>query len=303
MSKNILIIKGGFSDEAEVSRKTAASVEKALELKGYNTILIEPNINFFSFLLNNKKNIDIIFNALHGKWGEDGKIQGIFEYLKIPYTHSGVTSSAIGMNKFLSKSIFFQNKISSPKGQIICKKHLIKKEPIERPFIIKPIDEGSSFGIHVIKKETNLENIIVKDNLTKYLIEEYITGTDLTVAVLDGKAVGLLEVISKNDIYGYDDKYNSSETKYIHPKNLDKKLENQILTDAEKSFDLLGCKGIARVDFRLDKEDKKNKAYMLEINTQPGLTNSSLFPKIAKNAGIEFPELIEWIINDAGLNR
>ena len=303
MSKNVLIVKGGFSDEAEISRKSACSVEKALKLKGHKTMLIEPSQDFISFLLRNKNNIDVIFNSLHGSWGEDGKIQGIFEYLKIPYTHSGVTSSALGMNKVFSKSIFIQNNIASPKGKIISKNILLNDEHIKRPFIIKPVDEGSSFGVHLVKKDTNLNSLIIKDNLKKYLLEEYIPGTDITVAIMNGKAIGFIEVTTKNEIYGYDDKYNSTETKYLQPENLDKNIENLLLANAEKSFDLLDCKGIARVDFRFNKEDKNNKLYMLEINTQPGLTDTSLFPKIAINAGIDFPDLIEWIVKDAGVNR
>ncbi len=302
MTKNILIVKGGEYAEAEVSRKTAVNVETALKAKGYNTKSIEPQDNLISFLNDNKENIDIIFNALHGSWGEDGKIQGLFEYFAIPYTHSGVTSSAVGMNKFLSKSIFLNNNIVAPKGRIFINKNLNIQEEFERPYIVKPINEGSSVGINLIKKNTDI-NIFLKNKYLDHMMEEYIPGIDLTVGLMNGKAIGMLEIITKKEIYDYEFKYNSSSTKYIIPKNLDPKLKKEIYRYSEKSFKLLNCKGIARVDFRLNLKSEDKKVFLLEINTQPGLTENSLFPKIAKNSGLEFPELVEWVIKDSGVNR
>lgn len=304
MIKNILIVKGGKFSEAEVSRKTAINVNDALQLKGYKTRLIEPQENLITFLKENKNKIDVIFNALHGSWGEDGKIQGLFEFFKIPYTHSGVCASAIGMNKFLSKNIFFSNNIIVPKGKVINLKELIISDPLPRPFILKPVNEGSSLGVKLIKKGENLKKIFINESYTNYLVEEYIPGSDVTVAVMDGKGIGMIEVQTEKEIYDYDFKYNNtSNTKYSFPKNLDKKIKDEIILNAEKAFKLLNCKGIARVDFRIDKNSNKNKTFLLEINTQPGLTQGSLFPKIAKDIGLDFPELIEWIINNAGLNK
>ena len=171
MIKNILIVKGGKYAEAEVSRKTAFNVEKALKAKGYNTISIEPQDNLISYINDNKQNIDIIFNALHGSWGEDGKIQGLFEYFSIPYTHSGVSSSAVGMNKFLSKSIFLNNNIVVPKGRIFINKNLNIEEEFARPYVIKPINEGSSVGVKLIKKNTDI-NIFLK-NIDIYLVDTF----------------------------------------------------------------------------------------------------------------------------------
>ena len=302
MTKNILIVKGGKYAEAEVSRKTAINVETALKAKGYNTTSIEPQDNLISFLKDNKEKIDIIFNALHGSWGEDGKIQGLFEYFAIPYTHSGVCSSAIGMNKYLSKSIFLNNSIEVPKGRIFINENLIVPEEFERPYIIKPINEGSSVGIKLIKKNTDI-NKLLKNKYLDHLMEEYIPGIDITVGLMNGKVIGMLEVITEKEIYDYEFKYNSNSTKYVIPKNLDPELKKKIYSYSEKSFKLLNCRSIARVDFRLNLESKDKKVFLLEINTQPGLTENSLFPKIAKNSGLEFPDLVEWIINDAGVNR
>mgnify|MGYP001194703829 CR=1 FL=1 len=303
MKKNILILKGGFSNEAEVSRLTAESVAEALTLKGYKTKLIELDKNFLSWLLENKNQVDVIFNALHGAWGEDGKIQSLLEYIKIPYTHSGIVASALGMNKHLSKSIFFSNGIKVPKGKIISKKNLLNKDPFARPFIIKPIDEGSSLGTFLIKEKKIVRNLIKNSKLKKFLAEEYIPGNDITVAIMNGKAIGMIEIITNEDIYDYNAKYKSNKTKYIIPKTINKKTERLLLEVAEMSFKLLQCKGIARADFRYDKASQNNEAYLLEINTQPGLTKTSLFPKIAKDAGFDFPDLVEWIVKDAGVQR
>ena len=302
MTKNILIVKGGRYAEAEVSRKTAINVEKALKVKGYNTKSIEPQDNLINYLSDNKKNIDIIFNALHGSWGEDGKIQGLFEYFEIPYTHSGVSSSAIGMNKFLSKNIFLNNNIVAPKGKIFDNQKFNTEEEFKRPYILKPINEGSSVGINIIKKETDI-NVFLKDKYLDYLMEEYIPGIDLTVGLMSGKVIGMIEVKIDKEIYDYEYKYNNSSTKYIVPKNLDLELKSEIYKYSEKSFKLLNCKGIARVDFRINLKSENKKVFLLEINTQPGLTENSLFPKIAKNSGLEFADLIEWIVNDAGVRR
>ena len=302
MIKNILIIKGGKYAEADVSRKTAINVEKALKNKGYNTISIEPQDNLISFLNDKKKDIDIIFNALHGSWGEDGKIQGLLEYFEIPYTHSGVSSSAIGMNKFLSKNIFINNNIVVPKGSIFNNKKFNMEEEFERPYILKPINEGSSVGVNLIKEDTDIKNFL-KDKYFDYLMEEYIPGIDITVGLMNGKVMGMIEVITEQEIYDYDYKNNNNNTKYVIPKNLDSELIKEIYSYSEKSFKLLNCKGIARADFRVNLKSKNNKVFLLEINTQPGLTENSLFPKIAKNSGLEFSDLIEWIINDAGVNR
>ena len=302
MAKNILIVKGGKFSEAEVSRKTAMNVEQALNLKGYNIKSIEPQDNLISFLIDNKGDIDLIFNALHGSWGEDGKIQGLFEYFEIPYTHSGVSASAIGMNKFLSKSIFVNNNIVVPQGHILDNDRLEIKEDIKRPYIIKPVNEGSSVGIKLIKKDNDKSKIFTETYLD-YLVEEYIPGIDLTVGIINGKAIGMIEVHTEKEIYDYEYKYKNKKTKYIVPDYLDEELEKKIIFYSEKSYSLLNCKGIARVDFRINLKSEKNKVYLLEINTQPGLTENSLFPKIAKNSGMEFPDLIDWIVKDAGLNR
>ena len=264
---------------------------------------MEVDNSFTAWLINNKSDIDIIFNALHGPWGEDGKIQGLFEYLSIPYTHSGVTASALGMNKQLSKNIFNSNGIVVPKGKIINKDLLLNEDPYNRPYIIKPVNEGSSLGIFLIKKETNVKEIIKVMKLKNFMAEEYIPGNDITVALMEGKPIGIIEIINQKDFYSYNEKYKSKDTKYVIPENIEGELEEKILKFSKKSYESLNCQGIARVDFRLNRSSQKEKVFLLELNTQPGLTINSLFPKIAESAGITFPDLVEWIINNARLKK
>ena len=303
MSKNILIVQGGYSNEAEVSRKTADNVNNALISKGYKTKVMEVNNHFITWLINNKCDVDIIFNALHGPWGEDGKIQGLFEYVGIPYTHSGVTASALGMNKQLSKSIFNSHGITVPKGKIINKDLLLDEDPYKRPYIIKPVNEGSSLGIFLIKKETDIKEITKEMKLENFMAEQFIPGNDITVALIEGKPIGMIEIINQKDVYSYNEKYKSKDIKYIIPKNIERELEEKIINFSKKSYQSLNCEGIARVDFRLNRSSQKEKVFLLELNTQPGLTINSLFPKIAKSAGITFPDLVEWIINNARLKN
>ena len=304
MAKNIALLKGGYSNEAEVSRSSACSVEEALKLIGYNVISVEVNKDFPEWAIENKNKIDIFFNSLHGNWGEDGKIQGFLEYLGIPYTHSGVTASAIGMNKEHAKKIFSSIGLRVPNGKAINLSTLLENEPFDRPYIIKPISGGSSLGVHVIEKKTILKNIIKNLKNDFFIAEEYIPGKDLTVALIGGKPIGILEVKAKQKFYNYDAKYNkNSKTEYLAANYLPKEIEAKILADSVKANNILECKGITRVDFRLNSTLGLRGIYLLEINTQPGLTKNSLVPKIAKNAGLSFEQLIGLIVNDAGIEK
>ena len=304
MIKNIALLKGGNSPEAEVSRLSADSVKKALLEIGYNVNAIEVDDSFLDWAIKNKNNIDVFFNALHGSWGEDGKIQGFLEYLKIPYTHSGVLSSAVGMNKDLSKKIFKNHGLPVPKGEILSQA-LLDRDTVryKKPFVIKPISEGSSLDVHIIKSSSDFTKLVKNINLHKYLIEDFIEGTDLTVGVIGGKAIGLLEIETEENFYDYHAKYNSSKTLYKKPKNLSSDIINQILRYSEKANDIINCTGVTRIDFRLDGSKGIEGIHLLEINTQPGLTKNSLLPKIAKNSGIKFNQLIQWIVKDAGINK
>jgi len=307
-NKNILVVLGGTSGERSVSLCTGKACIKALKKKGYKVSKFDPKYKNLNLI--NKKNTDIIFNALHGKNGEDGIAQTYFEYLKIPYTHSGVISSYNAMNKIISKKIFIKNKIKTPKFFSILKedfnnkklKKNIIKAKINFPIVVKPINEGSSLGVKICK---NYE-ILFKEtkNLFKsyleLIFEEFIGGQEIQVAVINGVALGAIELIPRRLFYDYKAKYNKhAKTEHIMPARLNKNQYNEVLKIAEKTHKALGCKGVTRSDFKF----YNNKFNLLEINTQPGMTNLSLVPEIANFAGLSFENLVEKIILDSSINR
>ena len=300
--KTVAILKGGLSAEHDISKKSAQSVKVALKSNGYNVIEVDVNNDFLSWAIKNKDNVDVFFNALHGQWGEDGKIQGVLEYLGVPYTHSGVTASCLGMDKELSKKIFKNEGIKVPEGKVMTNNQILKKDPFKRPFIMKPVSEGSSFGVHIIKKNTSIEKVIKGMKEKIILVEEYIQGNDYTVALMNGKILGVLEIIPKQSFYNFSAKYRSEKTIYKYPKKTPPEMIKKIIKYSKLANKAIKCTGITRVDFRVN-DKNKDDIYVLEINTQPGLTKSSLVPKIAKQSGISFNNLIDWIVKDAKVNK
>ena len=306
--KNVLVVLGGNSGERAVSLESGKACKKALKKKGYKVSTFDPK--FKNLNLINKNKTDVIFNALHGKDGEDGVAQSYFEYLKIPYTHSGVLSSFNAMHKINSKKLFIQNKIKTPKFFSISRynfnKKIIKKtlnnKRIKFPIVSKPINEGSSLGVEICKDLEELFKVI-KRLLKKYkelLIEEYIGGQEVQVAVINGKSLGAIELIPKRLFYDYKAKYTkSAKTKHIMPARLSKIKYKEVLTLAQKAHDALNCRGVTRSDFKF----YNNVFYLLEINTQPGMTSLSLVPEIANYKNISFDNLIEKILLDASINR
>ena len=306
--KKILVVMGGKSKERQISLSSGKQCLKAIKKLGYQTSIFDPKKKEY-----NKKNIknpDIIFNALHGAEGEDGIAQSYFEYLKIPYTHSGVISSMLAMNKHLSKKIFTKNNIKTPNYLKVTKKNFsnnkvffqLKKNKIKFPVVVKPISEGSSIGVKISEnKKDFLKNI--KRLFHKYnelLIETFIGGKEIQVAVLNDKALGAIELRPKRKFYDYKAKYTkSAKTDHIMPADLDKKKYNEVLKISEKAHKLLNCRGVSRSDFKY----YKNHFYILELNTQPGMTNLSLVPEIAAYKGINFENLVEKIIKDSSINK
>ena len=257
-----------------------------------------------------KSKVDIIFNALHGKDGEDGIAQSYFEYLKIPYTHSGVVASMNAMDKATSKSIFIKNKIHTPaylllqfkNSAIYNLKLLLKKNKLFFPLVVKPTNEGSSIGVKICKNYKSLVDSIniLKKNYKNLIIEQFIGGQEIQVAVFQNKALGAIELKPKRGFYDYKAKYyKSAKTIHIMPANISKKNYNKVLKIAEKTHKALQCRGITRSDFKM----LNNKFYLLEINTQPGMTALSLVPEIAKYKGFSFNKLVKLILLDASLNR
>ena len=304
MKKKILIISGGISKERIISLNTGKQVAKELTNNGYKVRITEPDFKLFEVIKSFKPNI--IFNALHGQFGEDGYIQTILETTKIPYTHSGVIASAIAMDKELSKKIFIKNNILTPKYLIHSydktKSQLIKliNKKLKFPVVIKPINEGSSLNVFICTKLNIIKNIELLKNYKKIIIEEFIPGREIQAAIIGSKKLGAIELKPKRKFYDYQAKYDSkAKTKHIIPVDLSKKNYNRIMSLAFKAHQLIGCRGVTRSDFKYH----NGQFYLLEINTQPGMTNLSLVPEIAAFHGISFIRLIELILKDADTNK
>ncbi len=303
--EKITVLMGGMSAEREVSLDSGKACAKALNELGFDVTSLDAKDDFIEKLIRNRP--DKVFNALHGKFGEDGSIQGLLEHLKIPYTHSGILSSAIAMDKLTSKKIFKDAKINTPEYLVIKNLEDFKNSKIGYPCVIKPNDEGSSVGVYIFNelKKSNEDTII--SLLKKYnflILEKYIPGREIQVAVMGSKALGAIEIIPTRSFYDYEAKYSSSaKTKHIIPVSMNELDYKKILDMALEAHNILGCRGVTRSDFRYNESDKVNNIYILEVNTQPGMTNLSLVPEIANYNGISFNELVKWIINDASINR
>ena len=304
MKKKILVLCGGISKERIISLDTGKQVASELKRNKYNVITCEPDGTLLKKIKLFKPNI--IFNALHGQYGEDGYIQTILETQKIPYTHSGVIASSIAMDKEISKKIFIKNKLLTPKyvkfnyknNKINIIKVIEKK--LKFPVVIKPINEGSSVNVYICTKKNIIQNLKLLRIYNEVLIEEFIPGREIQVAILDNKVLGVIELKPKRKFYDFDAKYNSNaKTKHIIPVNLSKKDFQKISTITRKAHQIINCRGVTRSDFKF----YKGKFYLLEINTQPGMTKLSLVPEIANYVGISFIQLIEWILKDASIYK
>ena len=304
----MLVVLGGKSGERSVSLESGKACINALKKKGYSVSSFDPKKSNFNLI--NKNKVDVIFNALHGKEGEDGVAQSYFEYLKIPYTHSGVISSFNAMNKIISKEIFIKNHLRTPKYFSINKSNnkknkiykSLKNKKIKFPIVLKPTNEGSSLGVEICKKKGNLFNLVKRLFRTyeELILEEYIGGQEIQVAVINGKSLGAIELIPKRLFYDYKAKYTKqAKTKHVMPARISKKNYKKVLKIAENTHNILNCKGVTRSDFKFF----KNKFYLLELNTQPGMTDLSLVPEIANFVGLSFENLVEKILLDASINR
>jgi len=304
LKKKILILSGGISKERLISLDTGLQVAKELKKNGYKIKISEPNNNLGKNINQFKPNI--IFNALHGQFGEDGYIQTILESFRIPYTHSGVMASSIAMDKEISKRIFIKNKINTPKfitysfdkkfSDLIIE---INKK-LKFPVVVKPINEGSSVNVYICTKKNIKKILNLMKSYKKIMIEEFIGGREIQVAVMGDKKLGAIELKPKRKFYDYQAKYNTNaKTKHIIPVEIPKNKLDEVMNMAFKAHKVIGCKGVTRSDFKF----YKNKFYLLEINTQPGMTKLSLVPEIAAYNKISFKELIEWILKDASSKK
>ncbi len=305
--KKIVILAGGYSKEREVSLQTAKSVYSELKRKKkYKLKIIDPDGNLVKNLRKYKPSV--VLNLLHGRYGEDGYIQTVLENEKINYTHSGVISSSIAIDKVISKKIFNKKRILTPKYFVYSfKNNFTKKQIINKikkkflfPVVIKPINEGSSVNVFICNSNNIFKNLNKLKDYGEILVEKYIPGREIQVAILNNKKLGAIELRPKRKFYDYDAKYNpKANTKHIIPINIDRKSLNKVMNIALKAHKILKCRGVSRSDFRY----YKNKFYLLELNTQPGMTSLSLVPEIANYKGIKFNTLLEKILKDAAINK
>ena len=302
-NKKIAVVLGGPSKERAVSLNTGEAIYQALLLKEYNVVKIDLQPEIFAQQLQEKQ-VDVVFNAVHGLYGEDGCMQGILDMLGLKYTGSGVLASALAMDKIMSKRIFLSDKILTPDfiiikkaGLDVCCENILKK--FKLPVVVKPPAQGSSIGVEVVKTENDLAKALAGafEYSDEVLIEEFIVGREITVGVatIDGKlqVLPIIEIVPSSGVYDYHSKYTVGATTYIVPAQIDSEITRQIQETAKQAFAVLGCQGVARADFILTKE---GKAYILELNTTPGMTATSLVPKAAAAIGLGFAELCEKIL-------
>lgn len=301
--KKIGVLMGGFSREREISFRTGKAIVKALDVKGYDPYPIDVDRDLAKVLYNN--NIKIAFIALHGRLGEDGTVQGMMEMMRIPYTGSGVLASAIAMDKIVSKKVFHFHQIPFSPFEILKRNdgpisEIIKKISMPFPLVIKPAREGSTLGVSIVRDKSSLSPAIEQAFTCdkEVIVEEFIKGKEITAGVLLGEVLPLIEISPKSGFYSFDAKYRPGETDYLIPPRITEKCYQQVTQIAKRAYDALDCEGACRVDLMVD---EKEEIYLLEVNTTPGMTETSLLPKAAAVVGIDFLELVERILLSARL--
>ena len=297
--KRVAIVYGGFSSERPVSLSSGQAVIKAAEEAGYEVVPIDAGPDLAEHLRREKP--DAILNALHGPWGEDGCVQGIFEWLQIPYSHSGVLASALAMDKLKSKAVYAAAGLDIAKDKAVSREEAAANHPLKPPYVIKPVAEGSSFGVvHVRKGANSPAREILNENwaYSDYLMaEEYIPGRELTVAVMGDKPLAVTEITTLREFYDFSAKYEDGGSRHIVPADLPEGVTERAMEAALLAHQVLGCRGVSRSDFRFDEE--KDRLVILETNTQPGMTPTSLVPEQAAYLGMSFSDLVAWMIEDA----
>lgn len=292
---------GGWSAEREVSLSSGAACAEALETAGYKVTRVDVDRDIAEVLKNLKP--DIAFNILHGSFGEDGCMQGVLELLQIPYTHSGVLASALAMNKPRAKDVLSRAGIPLAAGRVIDRHEAAKRHALPVPYVLKPAANGSSVGVFIIRND-ELPTELLDDDWSlgdAMLAEEYIAGRELTCGVMDGKALDIIEVTSDLAFYDYEAKYSPGGSRHALPARIPSDVYEAVRRHAAAAHSALGCRGITRADFRYDEET--GRLVCLEVNTQPGMTRTSLLPEMAAYAGLSFPDLVDWMVKDASLQR
>lgn len=306
MSKHVAVLMGGWSAEREVSLRSGKACADALERKGYRVTRVDVGRDIATVLRTLKP--DAALNVLHGRPGEDGTLQGILEVLGIPYSHSGVLASALAMEKDLAKDVMKAAGVPVPDGVIVSRAEAAKRHLMPRPYVIKPNAEGSSFGVFIVTEEHDhppqeltREDWAYGDRL---LVEKYIPGKELTCAVLGEKALDVIEIVAATRFYDYEAKYAPGGSKHLLPAPISPFVYQEVRRLTLKAHYALRCRGVSRADFRYDERSGGTEGlFCLEVNTQPGMTETSLVPELAAHAGMNFDELVRWMVEDATLNR
>lgn len=304
MSKHVAVIYGGWSAERPVSLSSGTECIKALREKGYRVTEIDADRDLAAQLAAIDPKPDVVFNALHGRWGEDGCVQGLLEIMGIPYTHSGVRASSIAMDKMSAKAMFMEYDIPCARHVWVSRDEIASGRALPPPYVLKPNNEGSSVGVEIILTDDEEQNMLARDwtHGDGVMQEEFIPGREMTVAVKDGKAMEIIEIMTGNHaFYDFESKYVAGGSEHIIPADIPGDLRAKIQDCAEKAYRALGCRGIARADFRYD--PKQDRVAILEINTQPGMTPTSLVPDAARHDGLSFADIVAWMVEDASCER
>ena len=300
---HVAVLMGGWSAEREVSLSSGNGVADALESLGHQVTRIDMDRNVAQVLAGVRP--DIVFNALHGTPGEDGTIQGMLDLMGIRYTHSGLSTSVIAIDKELTKQQLVPHGIRMPGGRIVDSESLYQADPMARPYVLKPVNEGSSVGVAIVTEQGNYGNPIGRDvegpwrHFDRLLAEPFIRGRELTVAVMGGEALAVTELRPKSGFYDYDSKYTDGLTEHVCPADIPDEVRDAAMAMALKAHQLLGCRGTSRSDLRWDDEQGVDGLYLLEVNTQPGMTPLSLVPEQARYRGMSYAELVQRIVEDA----
>ncbi|MBN9787111.1 D-alanine--D-alanine ligase [Pseudonocardia sp. TMWB2A] len=300
---HVAVLMGGWANERPVSLMSGAGVADALESKGHKVTRIDMDRNVAAKIAEAAP--DVVFNALHGVPGEDGAVQGMLDLMGVKYTHSGMVTSVIAIDKELTKQRLVPAGIPMPEGTIVSSASLYERDPLPRPYVLKPVNEGSSVGVAIVTDDSNYGNPIGRDvagpwqEFDELLAEPFIKGRELTVAVLGGRALTVTELVPKTGFYDFDAKYTEGMTEHVCPAQIPQDAFDRMMQLALDAHNLLGCKGASRSDFRWDEEQGLAGIYLLEVNTQPGMTPLSLVPEQAKQQGISYPDLVEMIVEEA----
>ncbi|SOB86873.1 D-alanine-D-alanine ligase [Sphingomonas guangdongensis] len=300
---HIAVLMGGWSGERQVSLMSGAGVADALEGLGHRVTRIDMDRHVAARLAEAKP--DLVFNALHGAPGEDGTVQGMLDLMGIPYTHSGLATSVIAVDKVLTKGVLVPHGVPMPGGRVVKSAELFEGDPLPRPYVVKPVNEGSSIGVAIVTAEGNYGQPIGRDvagpwqDFAELLAEPYVRGRELTTAVLGDRALGVTEVRPKTGWYDFDAKYTDGRADHIFPAQIPDEITAACKAYAVEAHRILGCKGASRADFRWDDERGVDGLFLLEVNTQPGMTPLSLVPEQAAHCGMSYPELVQWIVDEA----